>query len=435
MSHHFTRVFSNLTYSKSTYGVNFQKTFHLLHINKRPQLKVQTSSTSFRCFGKGISSFTDRDDTYISRYYQPKPGEVLEFLNRNYKFPITADTKDVLVVKCTKCRKKQKRYSLKIDVNHGTFQCTECLYQGVWGDYVHSVTRSNEFQIMTTSQLGFKSEERFTKSEEEIGRYPSNLQNDKGIIDKFEAQGIKKETLIAYNVGISEYDDPESGITPKQTKCLTFPRMTPEFNNEPCNNVLKTKVARIKACKASSIENLDFVTFDPHEFVPGLFGYHLAKLKDDIVILTGNENDAMAAYQETEIPALCLPNQNQLPPQVLPLLERFSKIFLWFDDDVNGRDCAEKFAQKLGIDRCLIVNTRCNDFFGPVNAHQALKQGRDLNEFLDLAKPLQHEQILNFDSLRDAIYREITNPNQVSGVLCRDLPGLNKIMKIGRAHV
>lgn len=41
--------------------------------------------------------------------------------------------------------------------------------------------------------------------------------------------------------------------------------------------------------------------------------------------------------------------------EVLPLLERFEKIFLWMDDDQPGREGAEKFAQKLGIRRTFLV--------------------------------------------------------------------------------
>lgn len=36
--------------------------------------------------------------------------------------------------------------------------------------------------------------------------------------------------------------------------------------------------------------------------------------------------------------AISLPNgASSLPPQVLPLLERFERIYLWMDDDVPGQ--------------------------------------------------------------------------------------------------
>ncbi|RHZ75957.1 hypothetical protein Glove_208g71 [Diversispora epigaea] len=417
MSRHFTQIFSNLTFSKSTYGINI----HLFRNNKRSQLEIQKCSTSFRCLHMNLE--------FISKHYRPKPGEVLEFLNRNYKFPKPSESKDILLVRCPKCRPRMINYTLKIDIHFGTYKCSNCMHQGLWCDYVHSITKSSEFKI---SQLSFKAECEFSKSEEEIENFPNNLHKDHEIIGEFVSKhGIMKDTLVAYQVGIGEFenDNPDSEISSQLIKCLTFPRMAPEFSNEPCET-LRSKITRIKACKASPLDSPELVTYDPAEFVPGLFGYHLAKLEDNAIIITRNEYDAMAAYQETKIPAVCLPTQvNQLHSQVLPLLERFSKIYVWLDDDVNGQDCAEKFVQKLGIDRCVIVNTKCNAYCGPVNAYEALRQGRDLNELLMLAKPLQHEQILNFDSLKDAVYREITNPNQVRGVLSSELPGLNKIMK------
>lgn len=38
-----------------------------------------------------------------------------------------------------------------------------------------------------------------------------------------------------------------------------------------------------------------------------------------------------------------------------PMLERFERIYLWMDDDVPGREGAEQFSKKIGIDRCLLV--------------------------------------------------------------------------------
>ena len=37
------------------------------------------------------------------------------------------------------------------------------------------------------------------------------------------------------------------------------------------------------------------------------------------------------------------------------MLERFERIYLWMDDDVPGREGAEQFSKKIGIDWCLLV--------------------------------------------------------------------------------
>ena len=65
----------------------------------------------------------------------------------------------------------------------------------------------------------------------------------------------------------------------------------------------------------------------------------------------------MAIYQGTRRPAVSLPNGcRYLPPEVLPLLERFDTIYLWMNEDGLGRDEAEKCAKKIGVKRCLIVS-------------------------------------------------------------------------------
>ncbi|CAG8832107.1 9561_t:CDS:1, partial [Racocetra persica] len=272
---------------------------------------------------------------------------------------------------------------------------------------------------------------------EEIDQYSNELQNYPKVIEKFENyHGLTLTTLLAYKVGIAMYCninpkssdsiDQETKISRQDAKelCITFPRMVPCFDDQEQD---KYKVSRIKAC---SVEDNEFVTFDPPLVYSGLFGYHLVPLECETIILTGSEYDAMAVYQDVQIPATCLPNHGyQLPIEILPLLERFSKIYIWLNDDVQGQDAAEKFAQKLGIDRCLIVNTRCNDFYGPINASQALAMGKNLKEILSLAKPLQHEQIVNFDNLKEAVYREVINPGQVCGISSKDLPALTQILK------
>ena len=37
------------------------------------------------------------------------------------------------------------------------------------------------------------------------------------------------------------------------------------------------------------------------------------------------------------------------------MLERFERIYLWMDDDGPGREGAEQFAKKIGVERCWIV--------------------------------------------------------------------------------
>lgn len=56
----------------------------------------------------------------------------------------------------------------------------------------------------------------------------------------------------------------------------------------------------------------------------------------------------MAVYQATGKAAVSLPNgASSLPLEVLPLLERFNKIYLWMDHDGAGQAGVDKFVLKL----------------------------------------------------------------------------------------
>lgn len=60
------------------------------------------------------------------------------------------------------------------------------------------------------------------------------------------------------------------------------------------------------------------------------------------------EFDAMAVFQATGVPAVSLPNgASSLPLEVLPLLEKFDKLYLWMDHDGPGQAGVDKFVQKL----------------------------------------------------------------------------------------
>lgn len=53
---------------------------------------------------------------------------------------------------------------------------------------------------------------------------------------------------------------------------------------------------------------------------------------------------------------VCLPNGlSQLPQYILPSLERFNKLILWFGNDSISWDSARAFARKLGERRCLLI--------------------------------------------------------------------------------
>lgn len=202
--------------------------------------------------------------------------------------------------------------------------------------------------------------------------------------------------------------------------CLTFPWI--EYNKAGKEVFVRTKSRSIKSKSTQRLE--------PTGGRWGLFGLHLVPSDATSIIVTEGEFDAMAVYQATGQPAVSLPaGANCLPVELLEKLEKFQKIYIWMDDDVVGQQGAQKFAMKLGRERCMIVQTRAGKKDGPKDANDALRMGVDLNELLAQAKPMPHQEILDFGELRDAVYREMANPDQVAGIQSLSFPTLNRLIK------
>ena len=167
--------------------------------------------------------------------------------------------------------------------------------------------------------------------------------------------------------------------------------------------------------KVRSITNKSYQRLDPPGGGQGLFGWHTVPPSATSVVLTEGEFDAMAVYQATGRPAVSLPNGcRSLPVQAVQMLERFDTIVLWMDSDGPGREGAEMFARKLGVERCLVVRpTGKRGWRGendggrpsevPKDANEALLTGWVLDELIDEAENLPHERILRFADVRDQV--------------------------------
>lgn len=138
----------------------------------------------------------------------------------------------------------------------------------------------------------------------------------------------------------------------------------------------------------------------------------------------------MAVYQATNMAAISLPfGANHLPLDALPWLEKFERLYLWLDADEVGKTAAEKFAHKLGLKRCFLVNTTRNNPKGPKDANDALRAGLDLLQFIKDARPLIQENILTFKSIKDDVIKRILNYEQSKGILSNSFDWFNKKVK------
>ena len=229
-------------------------------------------------------------------------------------------------------------------------------------------------------------------------------------------------------------------LQPTTPTTTTYQQLTPD-EIESLHGPYITRRIKVRSIDQKSNQRLD-----PPGGGMGLFGWHTIPHDATEIIITEGEFDAMAVYQATQRPTVSLPNGcRSLPMEVLVLLERFDTVYLWMDNDGPGREGAEMFARKLGVERCLLVQPSgkrgwnggrgvgreyvneeedkdledVESILGldvvesddsssrppppPKDANEALLQGWDINELLNEASELPHERILKFSDLRDQV--------------------------------
>ena len=131
------------------------------------------------------------------------------------------------------------------------------------------------------------------------------------------------------------------------------------------------------------------------------------------------------------VPAVSLPNGcNSLPTELIPLLDSFTKIYLWLDADKSGQDAAAKFVAKLGATRCAVVTPLDADH-PPKDANDALRTGdKDLiPNMLRAARVATKELYTSFADERAFIMPKVAKPNLREGSQSTSLPMLSKICK------
>lgn len=127
---------------------------------------------------------------------------------------------------------------------------------------------------------------------------------------------------------------------------------------------------------------------------PCLFGWHLIDPRARSVAITEGEIDAMTLHQ-CGIPALSVnagAGNHQWIENDWERLERFSEIFVCFDNDEAGQKGLREVLQRLGIDRCKPVK------FGAKDANQWLQDGAGADDFAEAlrnAKPNDPDELVS----------------------------------------
>jgi twinkle protein len=388
--------------------------------------------------------------TFVSEHYNVNESEMIEFLDRK-NLSHKAMQGELVIKECPFCHDTKgvvtNLWKLYISRKTGAFMCHRCGNKGSWYDFKNKLDRGSaqntptivSYQSSAKGKSATNQDDE-TKivfpSQENCDLYEAQLMEEKfAPVSKYltGTRGINMETAEKYGIGAGTFnylvENEKTNTTEwKQFVSITFPMIRPTSGT-------KMQIVRHKF---RAIHNKSAMKLDPVGGQWGLFGYATIPKDAKTIVLTEGEFDAMAVYQATGLPSISLPNGcRSLPVNLLPLLERFDKIYLWMDDDLPGQQGAELFAKKLGVARCFIVhsnigNVTLNDK-QLKDANEVLLYGNiDMKELLDQAKPLQHDQIMTYSDLKDEIFRELYfhDSRMVNGIQSIYFPRLiNKILK------
>uniref|UniRef100_A0A0N4ZPE1 SF4 helicase domain-containing protein n=1 Tax=Parastrongyloides trichosuri TaxID=131310 RepID=A0A0N4ZPE1_PARTI len=110
----------------------------------------------------------------------------------------------------------------------------------------------------------------------------------------------------------------------------------------------------LKIIKQTNSDKLIKQLYPQNNRFSGIFCYHKLSLNEKTIILTTNERDALAINQSMNtFNALSLPKGCNMDYSIIPYLESFEKIYLWFPE--KQQIYAKNLAIILNISRCYII--------------------------------------------------------------------------------
>ena len=185
--------------------------------------------------------------------------------------------------------------------------------------------------------------------------------------------------------------------------------------------------SRVVGYKLVSV-NREFDETKPPFNTSGLIVYRQKNAKsDDNAILVPTIHDLLALVAKKSAPVIiCLPyGLKNLPQELLPSLEKYVKIILWFGNDATSWDVSRNFAKKLDEKRCFFVR--------PIDEQprpeEAGKRKFDLKAIIQNAQPIWHKSITTFNSIKQDVLSDLQNIEKVQGVKWKRYPTLNRILK------
>ncbi|XP_030611212.1 twinkle protein, mitochondrial-like [Archocentrus centrarchus] len=315
-------------------------------------------------------------------------------------------------------------FSLFVDKTTGQFLCKDTLVEGSWEDLqdcLEVMQKDGQDSLSPDVLLGYpESVEEQEDRERELREVQSiwstsvpltDLPEDEAQLIKtmFQITKISNATLKKFGVRLF-----------KPTKSLVFP-----WFGGPDSSLKGVKLLSAQRTETDTV-TYNEATVPRSSSYYNLFGLTLVGRLDSEVVVTGHEFDTMAVSQATGLPSVALPRGvSCLPPILLPYLEQFKRVTLWLGGDIRSWEASKSFSRKLGLRRCSLVRP---GEYRPC-AVEALARGKNLSNIIKASISAAHKSIVSFKQLREDVYGELANTDQVAGVKWTRFPELNRILK------
>ncbi|KAJ8964650.1 hypothetical protein NQ317_012320 [Molorchus minor] len=309
------------------------------------------------------------------------------------------------IAHCPLCGKNSKSVA-KIYINKttGMFICSSCKKTGQWNDFLTLISvKKSKKKVKDKVEDEVAPGEHIKEFLETIRKSTNEIKKLEevaftSILKKFSLPVISQSALSSLDVRVNS----------KETS-MYF----------PIENV-ENETVGYRLINSRRTED----TVVPDVIYGGILTARIAKSKDTAVLVPYISDFLVLLNSKVSANIVCLPNSvNNLPQYILPSLERFKKLILWFGNDSKSWDATRHFAKKLGEKRCLLVRPNEKQLL------PHLDESQDFKAVISGAQPMWHKSITTFSNLRSEVFSDLQNIDKVQGVKWTRYPALNKILK------
>ncbi|XP_048407066.1 twinkle protein, mitochondrial [Stegostoma tigrinum] len=317
----------------------------------------------------------------------------------------------------------KENFSLFIDKTTGGFVCKESLLEGSWRDLQDCL---EVMQKEGRQSLGPNVRLEVPESDWELSEWEAELSEARRIWDGAVAlPDLPRDVVQSVKAvfGIEKVPEATLGKLSVRYCQASGSLVFPWFGGRDSG----LKGLKLLSAKRDG-ERLNYtaMTLPRAGRYNNLFGLHVLSRKDTALVLTARETDCLAVSCSTGLPCISLPRGvTCLPPVLLPYLEQFKRITLWLGSDLRAWEASKIFARKLNVKRCYLVRPSEQQ---PCPL-EALGAGLHLGKIVKSAMAASHKSIISFRQLRDEVFGELANVEQVSGIKWQRFPDLNKLLK------